>query len=105
MKINNSYRTAAMSHWQAVSAFRSLSVATPSFADISRVVNACGNRIQWQGTSLSAAQRSIQLHDETVQITADTALMPSTGKPSGTARRGVKGAPRGIPPRSKPKWA
>lgn len=108
MKIKNSYRMEAVAHLLPVSTFRSRSVAESGVTDISLVVNTCGNRIQIQDTSLSAAERFVQLRHDSVQITANTvqaALMPSTGKPSGDARRDVKGAPRGIPPRSKPKWA
>ncbi|MGH8876666.1 MAG: hypothetical protein ACRD0P_04875 [Stackebrandtia sp.] len=57
--------------------------------------------------NLSAAGSNTTLrHDFAGTSTAfNTVLMPRTGKPEGIVQRDVMGAPRGIPPRGRPKWA
>ncbi|ADD44032.1 hypothetical protein [Stackebrandtia nassauensis] len=107
MKINkNWYRGEASFQPIAVSTFRSRGMAGSAFAVVSRVANACPANAMHQGTSLSTAERIVLLgHDSVQTTTANTALKSRTDKPAGIVQRDGMGAPRGIPPRSKPKWA
>lgn len=106
MKINNWYRGEELSRLFAVSTFGTRNAPNSGTATIAREISTCDLRELARGTSVSAVDQTIALRHQSVRSTIETAAKPSTGKPSGIAQRGVgMGAPRGIPPRSKPKWA